>query len=240
MTSLGSRRSLPERLDQEEVPRDDAERSLRELSRINARLGGDRPLRRHLRDLRDAPSLSLLDVGGGGGDVPVRLRAWARAGGGRWRAVVLDRHPILTGMARRRVRDQADVVRGDARRLPFPDDAFDVVTCNLVLHHFDDRDAVAVLEEMGRVARQRVLVNDLERHWLHYTVVRALAATLWRRDPVTSFDAPRSVLRAFTADELAELARRASLPRGGVKRHFPFRLVLDAVGHGPGPRSEPP
>ena len=230
MSSLGPRRHLPELLDADDVAPADAERSVRALSQVNRRFGGDRAMRRHLRDMRHAPRLSVLDVGGGGGDLPLRLREWARADGGRWKIVILDRHPFLTRVAQEKLEreDAGWVVRGDALRIPFPDDTFDVVTCNLTLHHFRDADAVRVLRELGRVARRRVVVSDLERHRLHYLVVRVLAATLWRRDPITRTDAPRSILQAFTAQELVDLAQEAGLAPGTVRRHFPYRLVLDA------------
>lgn len=237
MSSLGPRRHLPELLDADDVSVTDAARSARALSRINLGLGGDRALRQHLRGLRRARGVEVLDVGAGRGDLPLRLGAWARRGGGRWRIVILDRHPVLSRMAREQLREAGDgtVVRGDALRIPFRDDSFDVVTCNLVLHHFRDTEAVALLREMGRVARQRVIVNDLERNRVHYAAVRVLAATIWRRDPITRTDAPRSVLQAFTRQELADLARRAGLAPGSVRRHFPYRLVLDATA-----RSTPP
>ncbi|MFW5692687.1 MAG: class I SAM-dependent methyltransferase [Thermoguttaceae bacterium] len=44
------------------------------------------------------------------------------------------------------------------RRLPFPDDAFDVVVAADVLHHAPDEPAL--LKEMGRVARRRIFLKD--------------------------------------------------------------------------------
>ena len=84
---------------------------------------------------------------------------------------------------------------------------------------------------MGRVAREVVLVNDLERHALNYLSARALAYTLWRRNRLTRNDGPLSVLRSFTSDELLEIGRRSGLHRPRVTKHFPFRLVLEG---GPG------
>ena len=56
------------------------------------------------------------------------------------------------------LRAGADVdVVGDARRLPFPDDAFDVVCCSDVLEHVPESDRDAVLAELFRVARRLVI-----------------------------------------------------------------------------------
>jgi ubiquinone/menaquinone biosynthesis C-methylase UbiE len=43
------------------------------------------------------------------------------------------------------------LVRGDGTRLPFPDDAFDLLVCSQVLEHFEDSEGA--LREAGRVLR---------------------------------------------------------------------------------------
>jgi len=119
------------------------------------------------------------------------------------------------------------LVRADARALPFPDRSFDVAHTTLTLHHFEDPDCRRVLREMARVSRTAVLVSDLERTHLHLLGARLLSATWWRRDRITRHDAPVSVLRAFRAEELGALAEGIPFRSVRVRRHFPFRLVLE-------------
>jgi ubiquinone/menaquinone biosynthesis C-methylase UbiE len=84
---------------------------------------------------------TALDVATGGGHVARRLR---EAG---LNVVTTDAAP---GM-------QPDVVsRGE--ELPFADGSFDVVTCRVAAHHFDD--PAAAIAEMARVSRSLVLVSD--------------------------------------------------------------------------------
>ena len=84
---------------------------------------------------------TALDVATGGGHTARRLR---EAG---FEVVTLDPAP---GM-------QADVLAA-AEHIPFADASFDVVTCRIAPHHFDDvRVAIA---EMARVARGLVLIVD--------------------------------------------------------------------------------
>jgi SAM-dependent methyltransferase len=64
--------------------------------------------------------------------------------------------------AARRVADELGVeatyVAADARHLPFADASFDVVTCRVAAHHFDDPGEA--LAEMARVSRALVLMSD--------------------------------------------------------------------------------
>lgn len=88
-----------------------------------------------------AGARTALDVATGGGHVARRLR---EAG-----LEVVSSDPAR-GMG-------ADVIC-PAEDLPFADASFDVVTCRVAAHHFDD--VPAAVREMARVARDRVLVVD--------------------------------------------------------------------------------
>jgi SAM-dependent methyltransferase len=84
---------------------------------------------------------TALDVATGGGHVADCLRV---AG---LNVVTIDPAP---GM-------QPDVV-SRAEEIPFADESFDVVTCRVAAHHFQD--AALALAEMARVSRSLVLVAD--------------------------------------------------------------------------------
>jgi len=87
------------------------------------------------------PDVKVLDVATGGGHVARRLRDEGCT------VVTVDPAP---GM-------QPDVV-APAERLPFEDGSFDVVTCRIAAHHFQDiRKAVA---EMARVTQKLVVIED--------------------------------------------------------------------------------
>jgi SAM-dependent methyltransferase len=88
-----------------------------------------------------AAGKTVLDVATGGGHVARRLR---EAG---CEVVTCDSAP---GM-------QPDVICR-AEDLPFADGSFDVVTCRIAVHHFED--PAPALRELARVAREVVLVAD--------------------------------------------------------------------------------
>jgi len=113
---------------------------------------------------------AVLDVGCGNGFLLVgaarRLTTgkatgidlWkADAGGQRAEAVL--RNAGLEGVASR-----VALTNGDARRMPFPDGAFDLVMSSLMLHHVGSRsDREQVMAEMMRVTRPggQVLLYDM-------------------------------------------------------------------------------
>ncbi|RMH13237.1 MAG: methyltransferase domain-containing protein [Gemmatimonadetes bacterium] len=225
---MRTRRHDAELLDQPHHDAAELEASLAHVAAVNRWLGGTGPLRRRLGALaaRMGP-LTVLDVGAGNGDTLAALPSGPHAR--EWRLIGLDAHAQVASLLARRHAGRVRTVRGDALRLPFADDAVDAAVTVLTLHHFPDPLAVRLLAEMARVARRLVLVSDLERRPLNYLGARALAATWWRRNRLTRHDGPLSVLRSFTVGELRELGRRAGLAEPLVRRHHPFRLVLEGT-----------
>lgn len=221
-----------ERMDEPDQDPAELARSLADLRAVNRWLGGTRVVVHHfarLLEARPPGPVRVLDVATGSADVPLRLARWARARGIDLSVTATDLHPATLAEARRRTRGEpaVEVLGADARRLPFADGAFDVALCSTALHHFDDEaELLCVLGELRRVARVGGIVNDLRRSLPALLGARLLAATAWRRHPVTRHDGPLSVRRAFTPAELAGLAARAGLPKARVHAHVPFRVAL--------------
>ncbi len=102
------------------------------------------------------PGDRALDVACGTG-VVARAAADRVAPGGSVTGV--DLNPAMLAVARR-VAPGIDWQQGDVAALPFPADAFDVVTCQAAVFFFPD--LTGALAEMGRVARPggRVVVQS--------------------------------------------------------------------------------
>jgi ubiquinone/menaquinone biosynthesis C-methylase UbiE len=231
----------PERMDDRAIAPDALALALADLRAVNRWLGGTRIVRRHLARLLDrlpAGSYRVLDVATGSADIPLALARWARRARKDQRLdfVATDLHPGTVAAARANAAADPDVriEQADALALPYADGAFDFALCATALHHFERRDAVRVLRELGRVARRGVIVSDLRRSRAALLGARLLAATAWRRNPITRHDGPLSVRRAFTPAELRELAKEAGLAGARVSRHAVFRvaLVVDRTGSG--------
>ncbi len=216
MHCLRGRIVLPEILDT--LSPEEAQASLADLTRINATWGGHNTLRKLLRHSVPQERFSLLDVGAASGDMGEQIRK-ARP---QARVTSLDR--IATHLA-----TAADPrVVGDAFGLPFRERSFDYVFCSLFLHHFTDEQIVRLLAEFGRVAREKVLVIDLDRNPVAYYFL-PWTQWLFGWDPVTVNDGTISVEAAFHPDELEALARRAGLREPWAKSYWPaFRIAMAA------------
>jgi SAM-dependent methyltransferase len=212
-----------EHLDDPDTPPALRERSLRDVSRSNALLGGTNAVLAEIARL--LPTLgdgaTLLDVGTGLADIPAKAARRARSRGVELTTIGVDE-------AESRV--QASVSRvacgacADVRRLPFADASVDVVTCSQVLHHFPDDDVPEVLRELQRVSRRYVVVSDLRRSWIAALGFWVVSWPLGFH-PVTRHDGFTSVLRGFTAGELARHVRQATGHTPDVRRHPGFRVT---------------
>jgi 2-polyprenyl-3-methyl-5-hydroxy-6-metoxy-1,4-benzoquinol methylase len=207
--------------------------TLDDLDRLNTWFGGYaltlariRRVAGHLpRDRR----LVVVDVGGGRGDLAVRIVHWARRAGRPVRVIVLDRDPVMLTLARRRTARYPEItlVCADAAALPLLAGAVDVAVVALTLHHLAPDEATAALAAMA-VAARVVVVNDLLRTPAALALVW-LATRALRLHPVSRHDGPMSVRRAYSADELTALVGR--IGRGVRVSSYPWlgRLVAEVA-----------
>jgi 2-polyprenyl-3-methyl-5-hydroxy-6-metoxy-1,4-benzoquinol methylase len=190
---------------------------MRDVTRSNAVLGGRRAAVRAVRDV-SAGAATLLDVGTGLGDIAGTLAAREHVV-----AIGLDSRLDLlrAAIAAGRVRY---AVCANALALPFRDASIDVVLASQVLHHFDGGALDAFVAEADRVASRAVVVSDLRRA---LTAAAGFWLASWplRFHAVTRHDGVQSVLKGFTAPELADLVRRNTGAQARVRRRLGFRLT---------------
>lgn len=217
------------------VPSADLAATLGDIDRLDAWFGGHAlslaRVRRAARAVTPDRALVVIDVGGGAGGFARRLVRWARRRARPLRVVVVERDAAIVALARRACAGypEIDIVRGDATALPLAAASADVVHAALTLHHLEPDAAVTALAEMARVARGRIVINDLARSRLALALVW-VATRLLAVHPISRHDGPLSVRRAYAPAELVELFRRAGLGRVSVQRYRAIaRLVAETA-----------
>jgi ubiquinone/menaquinone biosynthesis C-methylase UbiE len=202
------------------TPREVAD-SLDDLATINRRFGGissSAALLRYVAGQTPSNSLSLLEVAAGAGNTPRIVKEQLRKDGIGLEITLLDR----AASHMQGGKGNLSRVAGDALALPFGDDCFDVVSCNLFVHHLSPAEVVQFVGEGLRVCRRAVLINDLVRDPVHLAL--AFAGRIFYKSAITRNDAPASVRQAYTPDEMRQMLKSTAAARVEIQRHYMYRM----------------
>lgn len=227
-----TRSSKLERIDTGDYTPEEYERFLSEIAFINRIIGDNRALKRTLlREVEgeNLKTFSVLDVGAGSGELLRTIAEFARKQQRKATLCGLELNKVSAAAILRESKSYEEIcaVRSNALSLPFADNSFDYVICSLFTHHFKDEYVVQILSEMNRVSHRNIFVIDLHRHRTAYALYKIFCAS-FKISPLVREDGSLSILRSFKVEELQELARESKFKDFSVKRHFPFRLVLES------------
>ena len=219
------RRPTIELLDSDAGTQSEVAWSLRDLQMFNQWFGGVRTTEKLVRQAlgnNRNQSASLLEVAAGAGFLPAKIRERM--------SPHLDLKITLLDRARTHLNGSSQAVAGDARALPFADNSFDLVSCNLFVHHLAPEEFRQFAREALRVCRIAFLINDLVRDPLHLALTYA-GFPLYR-SRITRNDAPASVRQAYTPAELNELLQPLASGPVQISRHYLYRMGIVAWKQG--------
>ncbi|MFT5462685.1 MAG: ubiquinone/menaquinone biosynthesis C-methylase UbiE [Planctomycetota bacterium] len=178
------------------------------------------------------PAGRMLDIGTGPGHIPILV--CERDSNAR--VVAIDLADRMLEAARRNVAaspfgDRIELVKADAKGLDFPDDSFDVVFSNTILHHVPT--PLALLSEARRVLRPGgvLLIRDLMRpetreHLEQLVKLHADGATPYQRELLGL-----SLNAALRPEELRREAQAAGLSDAEVTIDSDRHLSLQLAAH---------
>jgi ubiquinone/menaquinone biosynthesis C-methylase UbiE len=229
---LQKRVDIPELLDEGKASLSDIHQSLEDMRRLNQWLFGVwatlTPIK--ARVLRLPKPLTIVDVATGSGQMAQAMAAWATREWQAVRVIGVDLLPTHLAHAQRwNIRERTphtQLVAGNGLCLPFADQSVDIVTSSLFLHHLDEMALGQFFAECRRVARHGVVMSDLWRHWLPFTLYQMMEP-VFVRSPITRYDSRASFRRAYTPQEMERIAQ-AYLPGATVRLNLPsFRWILE-------------
>ncbi|HOW72197.1 MAG TPA: methyltransferase domain-containing protein [Phycisphaerae bacterium] len=153
-----------------------------------------------------------LDLGTGPADIPMRLLERRP----HWRVVGADASLAMLKLALPGIRDRGlssslGLVLGDAKRLPLASRSFDVIFSNSILHHISETEDLWL--EVKRLARPGavVLVRDLARPVTAEAARRIVERYAGQESPLLQEEYYRSLLAAYTPDEVRSQLVKAGL-----------------------------
>lgn len=206
------------------------DQTLRELEIINRWLGGNEVtidgVQQLLNGYRDGDKLTIADLGCGGGDMLKLLSRWSVRRGVNAEFLGIDANPNIITFARNSnwhpsIRYAAMNIFSDT----FRSMQFDIAVATLFFHHFTSEELIKFFRQLKSQARIGFVINDIHRHWFSYYSIGML--TKWfSKSPMVKFDAPLSVLRAFSKAELMAILREAGVSNYTIRWRWAFRWQI--------------
>jgi len=165
---------------------------------------------------------SILDIGFGGGDIPILLSELATRDNFRLEITAIDIDERSFNFVQKLdVPENITFRKAISTELVKEQKKFDFVISNHVTHHLDDQSLQSVCSDAEQLVRHKVLFNDIERSDIGYFIFFLFSKLLFRHSFI-EYDGLISIKRSYTFQEL-----KKKLPDGWkITRLFPFRLLL--------------
>ena len=225
----------PELLDSDAGTAGEIAASFGDLERVARWFGGASTLAALVRRAADGSGerrLTVLDVGAGTGYVSRRVMDRVQRADIKLAVTLSDLSPLhvaplgkptTDAQARTPVpHEYGSAVAANALALPFREKSFDLVACSTFAHHLEPNEIIMFVNRALTIARSAVLINDLRRSAAHLALVY-MGFPLFR-SRLTRHDAPASVRRAYTPQEMRELLKQTTAKRIEISNHYLYRL----------------
>jgi SAM-dependent methyltransferase len=228
---LRARSAQSELMDTEPVAFADFHECLQELEVINICTLAYRPTLRWLKEMlkrtKPGETVSVLDVGSGGGDMLRRIWKLLRRSGLDAELAGVDLNPWSKQSAEQSTPPEMHIAYETSDILSFDRSRrADFIICSNFTHHLSDAELVRFIHWMEDHANRGWFINDLHRHPLPYYFIKILFGTL-PLNRMTANDGPISVLRAFTAEDWRRVLTEAGVgDRAKIAWFFPFRYTV--------------
>jgi 2-polyprenyl-3-methyl-5-hydroxy-6-metoxy-1,4-benzoquinol methylase len=211
-------------MDDFSVPTKDLYQNLKEIERINIQLGGHKVtlngLKQYFKKYNPTNTVSLADIGCGGGDTLRYIHTWASKNKVNIQLTGIDYQPVMTEYARKTSQNLS--IDYKLQSVFDIQEQYDIVTCSLFCHHFDSDTLVQMLQKLCKVSRHLILINDLHRHWLAYYSIKYI--TKWFKGSyLVQHDAPLSVLRGFKKKEWQNIFQKTGIENAQIRWKWAFR-----------------
>lgn len=222
------RSELLEIMDQPNLAVTDIDYALQDIAVVNKYLGGYSVILKALEQLNWlGESLSILDVGSGGGDTLRAITEWSKRKNINVILTGIDINPVMTKYASEQSKMYSNI---EFKTFDVFDEAllekkFDVVMSNLFCHHFDKEDLVRLIIRMKELSKSYILINDIHRHWFAYYSIKFITK-VFSKSYIVKFDAPLSVARSLNKSEWLETMHLAGIHNYKIKWRWAWRWQI--------------
>lgn len=228
MPDFSDRSAEPEIMDDLNCDGEVVFQTLRELEFINKWLGGNAvtisALDALTKKIKDGSPLRIADLGCGSGEMLRIIATWAARKRIAVQLTGIDANPNIIAYAARNLEDLPDVNLHTMNIFSpeFKPGDFDIVIGTLLFHHFTEPELITFFSRIRSSGTKHLIINDIHRHFLAYHSIRTLTR-LFSASSMVKYDAPLSVLRAFSRVELEEILRKSGFSAYRIHWKWAFR-----------------
>lgn len=116
-------------------------------------------------------------------------------------------------------------VNSDAFHLPVKKESCNIIHTALFLHHFTEEQIQKLLKEFLRIAKDGIIINDLQRSFFALLGIKILTI-IFSKSEIIKWDAPISVKRGFNKSEIISFLRNTGLRDFIIRRKWAFRWMI--------------
>ncbi len=213
-----------ERMDDPHCNVDKLQNTYRQFSQINSLISQWRKIYKQLirPHLDQHSQFSFLDIGFGGGDIPIKLASWLQEDGINFKITAIDPDPrAIEFVQTLELPSNVEFLQCGLSDLDPTAQKFDFVLSNHLVHHLDEQQLLSILQQARKLCSQSVLFNDLRRSDWAYLLFNIFSRPFFRDSFITE-DGLVSIKRSYTKKELETVVP----PEWKTQNLFPFRLLL--------------
>jgi 2-polyprenyl-3-methyl-5-hydroxy-6-metoxy-1,4-benzoquinol methylase len=204
--------------------------NLDELNFINRYTGGPAVSFEAIKNLlkNQKEEVHIVDIGFGGGDMlnyivkhqkefscPIKLTGIDLMPEAK--EYTLKKYPDLKNQVQFEICNYKEWVKKGGKA--------DVVTAGLFCHHLTDDELIEFFKNINSLASIGCIINDLHRSPVAFYFIK-MATMLFSKSRFTKNDAPLSVLRSFSKNDLKTLLHQANVKNYRLQWKWAFRFLL--------------
>ncbi len=206
------------------------DQTLRELEVINRLLGGNNVTLNGIEELlvhKKQAQISIADLGCGGGDILKLVADWGMKRKLRLILTGIDANSNIVTFAKKNSEGYPNLSFQTINIFSneFKSKQFDIVLATLFTHHFTNDELIEILKALKQQTNIGIVINDIHRHWLAYYSIKIITQ-VFSKSEMVKYDAPLSVLRAFTRKELESILESSGIIDYSLKWRWAFRWQL--------------
>ena len=227
MINLRHRSYQKELMDGDDISFEVMAQTLKELNIVNTRLGGHAITINGVKQLiNNKQTVTVCEIGCGGGDNLFAIHKYCIKNNIPINFIGIDMNAACIAFARQQYPQlPCQWICSDYAVVHFGNNKPDIIFSSLFCHHFTDEQLVPMLQWLKQNSCRGFFINDLQRHWLAYYLIKYITK-FFSKSCLVKNDACLSVARSFKRKDWQQLFQLAGIEQYSIEWKWAFRWLI--------------